>query len=1069
MNTIFGEAIFDPAFPFDGPHLVAASAGTGKTYNIQNICARLVAERGLRVGEIQVMTFTEAATKELRDRIRKVLALFKAYLVDGEAAVAEGERDRLAKLAACVDANRGREKAIEHLEKAIMEFDQAAISTIHGFCRRVLARYAFETGNPFDLELGTSAMADVEARAREWWRENAKIAPDAFRQDEHFCLEEFTAFVKQLSGRSDYRLFVESDPESARDYMLIEVRKVAEAYVGDRLARTEQTFDDLLVALREALNDEVRGPVLAAQLRGEYRAALVDEFQDTDPVQYDIFRHVFLDAADGSHPPIFFVGDPKQAIYSFRGGDIYTYRSAAIRPDVAGMTFHLDRNFRSTPKVIDAVNLVFKDDVRGDTFGDETIDYMDDLKSNPKKEGLLEGGEPDPSPFRVVNVGSVKQGTAALVDGVLELLERPSQDVRPKDIAILVTSHDKGGELRDALRDKGVPVVLQHAGNVFASPVAAELRTVLQAMSLDGGVKRARAALATRFFDVTFEDLVADEDDSLVADMLGFFREIDDIWRKHGFEVAFRKLEEHPKCDLRARLSAMAGGERDIADILQIKDLACKAVHEVGPTPEAMIAWITDRINASADKNKEKDTEEYARELESEADAVKIMTIHVSKGLEYPVVFIVLPAKDWVSEGPYPYHDEAGQLVFSTNMLATPQAGQEQYDEKKRLLYVAMTRASKRTIIIKQEKDCKTWPTAELLGRAQERIGGGAAPSIAWSTYDSDDPLLPDYMAESDYVGTFGTLPEVGRSLESKRPSRGSYTSLSPAGHGSSKTGDDGKDVDEQDSYGEQRSEEEETHPIFKLKGGAKVGVCWHEILENVAFDATPAEIADLTRKTLRIHGLADKDEAVFANDVTTVADMIGKTLHYRLRAPDGTTFALSETDSNARFSEWEFFFPSRAALPWTSHVKDVLIKHWQGDPSKQAFVRAMEGWNRPIPDGFIKGFLDLVFRQGDYYYVVDWKSNQCGREVANFNAQGITAEMAEAGYFFQYMLYAVVLHRFLKETLGAAYSWEKNFGGIKYYFLRGVAAGGEAPVFSDRPSAMLLDELAAVFGLQEG
>ena len=127
-----------------------------------------------------------------------------------------------------------------------------------------------------------------------------------------------------------------------------------------------------------------------------------------------------------------------------------------------------------------------------------------------------------------------------------------------------------------------------------------------------------------------------------------------------------------------------------------------------------------------------------------------------------------------------------------------------------------------------------------------------------------------------------------------------------------------------------------------------------------------------------------------------------------------------------------------------------------------------MQGWDRPIPEGFIKGFLDLLFRHGDYYYVVDWKSNQLNHDVSGFTQKGVTSEMAETGYYFQYLLYSVVLHQFLKETLGSAYSWEKNFGGIKYYFLRGVAAGGEAPVFSDRPSEALLDDLAGVLGLKE-
>ena len=1060
MNTIFGTAIFEKDFPFEGPHLVAASAGTGKTYNIQNICARLVAERGFRVSEIQVMTFTEAATKELRDRIRKVLAMFRQYLVEGAESIAkEDERDRLGKLAECVDANATRETAVANLDRAIMEFDQAAISTIHGFCRRVLARYAFETGNPFEMELGTASAAELEKLARNWWRANVNDIPEDVIECVGF--EDFATYVKALAGRTDYGLEEMEEP-SPRRWLLEKASEVAKGYAADRLARKQQTFDDLLMGLREALNDPSRGEILAGKLREEYKAALVDEFQDTDPVQYDIFRRVFLDTADGSRPPIFFVGDPKQAIYSFRGGDIYTYRSAATREDVERMTFHLDRNFRSTPRMIDAVNLFFKDDERGDTFGDPTIDYTEDLKSDPKKPALKENGEDDPAPFRVIEVKNAKQSTAALVDGVLELLSRPEKDVRPQDIAILVTSHDKGSALRDILRSKGVPVVLQHAGNVFASPVALELRTVLQAMSLEGGVKRARAALATRFFDVTNKELVADEDDSLVADMLGFFTEVNDLWRKRGFEVAFRKLEGHPRCNLRVRLSANAGGERDLADIMQINDLACKAVHEIGPTPEALVNWLTDRINASGDKTKEQDSEEYARELESEADAVKIMTIHVSKGLQYPVVFIVLPLRDARTDGPYPYHDEAGNLFFCTGETENEAPDQEKYDERIRLLYVAMTRAKQRTITIKAAK-CSSWPTDSLVSRASTRMAEqGYTPTVTISTHEDDAPLLPPYTAECSFCGVLSAAAEVGREIESKRPSRGSYSSLAPIGG----VGDEeGRDYDREERFGS--SDESETmHPIFALAGGAKAGICWHEILENVRFSAEMPEIVSLVRRMLRLHGLASEDEEAFSKDVGTVSDMIFKTLRYRLHSPGGEIFTLAQTDPAARVSEWEFHFPSLAARPWTTSIKAVLEKHWSGDDTKLAFLKAMEGWNRPVPEGFIKGYLDLVFRYGDYYYVVDWKSNQLGRDVKRFNAKGVAAEIAEAGYYFQYMLYAVVLHKFLKETLKEKYSWERNFGGVKYYFLRGIAAGGEAPVFSDRPSESLLDELAEVLGL---
>ena len=155
-------------------------------------------------------------------------------------------------------------------------------------------------------------------------------------------------------------------------------------------------------------------------------------------------------------------------------------------------------------------------------------------------------------------------------------------------------------------------------------------------------------------------------------------------------------------------------------------------------------------------------------------------------------------------------------------------------------------------------------------------------------------------------------------------------------------------------------------------------------------------------------------------------------------------------------------------AAKTTAALKAVIERHWAGDPTKAPFLKAMEGWNRPIPKGFLRGFVDLLFRHDGYCYVVDWKSNVINGAASGFTADGIAGEMAEHGYFFQYLLYATVLHRFLKETMGAGYSWERNFGGIRYYFLRGVATDCPAAVFADRPGAAMLDELAAELGMEE-
>lgn len=251
------------------------------------------------------------------------------------------------------------------------------------------------------------------------------------------------------------------------------------------------------------------------------------------------------------------------------------------------------------------------------------------------------------------------------------------------------------------------------------------------------------------------------------------------------------------------------------------------------------------------------------------------------------------------------------------------------------------------------------------------------------------------------------------------------------------------------------------------LPGGAKTGTCWHEILERLPFDADDETILAETRRELSIHGLAPSGDEAFAKVAELVAGMVKSTLDCPLRSPDGTAFTLREIGWQDRFSEWEFDFSSASAEATTAEIARILREEWEGDATKKAFLEMAEGWNRSIPRGYLVGFLDLVFRKDGYYYVVDWKSNSLTRRVEDFTEAGITEEMASAGYFFQYLLYSAVLHRFLKETLGAGYSWNRNFGGIRYYFLRGIPFNGEKSVFGDRPSERLLDRLCTALGLE--
>ena len=1112
-TPVFREEIFSPSFPLDGPHLVAASAGTGKTHNIQNVCARLVAERGLRVSQIQVMTYTEAATKELRDRIRKVFADLLRFLSGDATGFSNAERERLEKLRGCARAVLGGSPgeadatAKTRVELALLEFDRAAISTIHGFCRRALVRFAFETGGAFRTEFGDDGGAELERRARDWWRVNRP----------EFPLSDLVAATKGLGGKTDWT--IEKNPATGKeDPCLVAAEAIVRRYEEDRPLRETQTFDDLLRAVRAVLDDPVRGPDFARKLRGEFKAVVIDEFQDTDPVQYGIFRKAFVDVPpDEDRPPVFFVGDPKQAIYAFRGGDIYTYRAAAKSPDVAGRTYRLDRNFRSTPRLVDAANRIFGDEKNPDgsvaarTFGDDAIPYDESVEATEDAESRIDGlsvpadgggSVEDARPFRIVSTENTIGRDAAVVDVVLETLaEQAGKTIKikgreeafgPEHVAVLVTSNDAARDFRKTLRERGVPAVVSKSGNVFAGETARQFRLVLLAMANPGDRSRIREALATPFLGFPLGELEK-EDSAGFADRIGFFGKLNRTWNRRGFNAAFAELED--ECGLRARLAALPDGERKLADLFQILDLAGAAVRERGPAPETLVDWIAERINLSGKDAAEADSDEYARELESDASAVKIMTIHKSKGLEFPVTVVPVPsskgggAKKNKGDPPKFHHDaKGGLLVGRAEATADEAAKAENAAEKTRLLYVAFTRATRRTIVVAPHEPL---PTCERLfeNALRNRAGANDPDSpIQWTEYEPpgtplrsgaptpDAASLADAEEPRDYAG-FG------------QRRKGSYSSLSPSPKRDlSESGTEdkreagnvfdsaaaGDPVDREDGassgFGpiEGGGGDAGDHPIFDIGGGAKTGTCWHDILERLPFDATDETIREATGKSMRLHGLATGDAKEVKAQVGTVSEMIRRTLVWQLESPSGETFSLRDVPMERRFSEWEFDFSSKNAESRTPAIAKILRDEWKGDPEKETFLKAVENWDREIPQGFFVGFLDLLFEHGGFWYVVDWKSNKIGGRTKSFSAKGVRDEMAREGYFFQYLLYSAVLHRFLKETMGAAYSWEKNFGGIRYYFLRGIAAGGDAPVFKDRPTESLLDRLCRALGLED-
>lgn len=866
----------DPlAVPLADTTLIEASAGTGKTWTLATLYLRLLVERQLDVGQILVVTYTNAATAELRERIRSRLREAVAVF-EREAARPDEARDdgmSAGPLRHLVEHCRGTgtlKQASKHLLGALRGFDEAAIFTIHGFCQRILIENAFESGVAFDAELVTDERPLCSEVVQDFWVRHVHAAPPMLVR--HLQKEHGPAKMERLARRllssrdvpvlpTDHVAFdatrldaIASDLKNAAlaardswaqcstevEALLANARLHGTYYPTDKLAArcgelgvylgraadgaavefdyldrftttkiassltkqsthpshpffalcdrvhaahtaldeeceqqahslegelvrhvgpevrqrheaaNTQSFDDLLYRLRDALRDELRGPVLAGQIRARFHAALIDEFQDTDPVQYEIFEKVY----HGSRAPLFLIGDPKQAIYAFRGADVFTYVTA--KSHASGNAHTLQVNHRSSPRLVAAVNTLFSRVAAPFVF--DQIPFVEvaaregatsgldgDIGGQPPLEILFASGE-EKNGKSVQSKPWATRNVPVLIAGeIVALLEsRPRIDGRPLhagDVAVLCRTNKQALEMQAALRSVGVPSVRQGDDSVFESEEAEEIERVLRAVAEPGEPGLLRAALATRLVGLDAEALAKLHQDETGWDgWAEDFRTWLDAWTAHGFMAGFRRLLE--RCRTQERLLAYEDGDRRLTNVLHVAELLQSASRTGHRGPLALVDWLS-TMRGDREARIEIAAEAAQIRLESDERAVQLVTIHRSKGLEYGVVYcpytwdgsgLGLDDRQWVR-----FHDEAnrGQLTLD---LGSPDHGRhkaraelEDFAERLRLLYVALTRARYRcTVVWGHVNGDDKAPLGYLLHQAS----GSAADGLVAATQD---------------------------------------------------------------------------------------------------------------------------------------------------------------------------------------------------------------------------------------------------------------------------------------------------------------------------------------------
>ena len=1158
-------------------HLIEANAGTGKTYAMANLFLRWLLE-GRRCRELLVVTFTRAATDELRGRIRRRIVEAHRQLRDG--LLPEGTDPFLAGLTEAWPEGTPRQEALAHLELALFEINEAPILTIHGFCQQALTELAFDSGQPFELEqaeedelieralrdwwrrrtygldaqaaaeladrLGSyedfarharrlvqspqlepfptpELMPQLEARLQELathWREEREHAhelylggagldgrrhkraglEDALADLDHCLLQAPPAWPRAESLQRlvpDTFHFKKNANDAAREALLglrfraparflrdrvhaVELHPLAEALRAAREAVREQvsatslelgriSFNDMITRLHQALHDGTgRADTLARNLATRYPVIMVDEFQDTDPLQYAIFSRIHRAGRAAGHSLIL-IGDPKQAIYAFRGGDIFTYMQARKAADAH---WHLSTNWRSTAALIEAVNAVFD---HPNPFAFEDIPYQPSSAppDGARAEALRVDGEPLdaivmealPLNEKGERIGSKAEAEARVHDSVAGriawLLSRAAEGratlgarrLEPGDIAILVRSHKQGKALREALRARGIRAVAAGRDSIWKSTEGEGLLQLLEAMLLPSDRRLQRQALAIDLLDLGYAELhdIA-SDPRRWAAWVELLSAAGDQWRQKGFMAGFHHLLQGLSQVLGSAetgndwLARVPLPERTLTNLLHLADLLQAASKEHG-TPERLLAWMRRQHDS------DHPGEEAEPRLESDERLVKIVTIHKSKGLQYPVVFVPYL---WSSPSPPPgdksmaWHqpDNKGFRHFLCPDQwppAEPLAERERLAEELRLTYVALTRA---------QSHCHLY-----FGSSGNSAG---ATALAWLF--SDQAASHDLEHQAFDVGKAPIFPQrleghphirildaQTYDAELRAPASGpEYRELHTAvfersvrdnwqiGSFSAMTRGVHQATRAPAASGSERL-------ALRYPAGAHVGNFLHALLERIRPDRDLGEqIQELAPKLFLRHGIP-KDPAY--RDLEGITAWIDDVRHTPLDAGGLTLAGLAPERQR---HELEFDLGTGLINP---EALNALLAEMADDPRQPLNFRAFQG--------MLTGAIDLVFEHEGRYFIADYKSNLLGRSLPDYRPERLQREILDRHYDLQYLIYSLALHRHLQQRL-PGYDYERDFGGVYYLFLRAMQPrhGPRYGIFFARPDADLLQRL---------
>lgn len=1192
------QAFHPLTLPISDTNLIEASAGTGKTYGIAALFARLILLEQMPVETVLVVTFTNAATAELKTRLRTRLTEMLVALEKTPAAAEQPEA-----LAAYCQEHHADDvflpqllqealqkephaRLILRLKAALSQFDNASIYTIHGFCQRILRDYAFLCETPFDIELTDNHDRLLLDAAQDFWR--SRVAPDPqlaqlvfeqkltpqallaqfrsylsadkldFRRPDtdlaaaqsaawacwqsvqadlphiratfweiydrlnkrSYNQATFEGIFNRLAQAAEQRQLPQENLEKfsreallkglnknqalpdnilqtlsplerlhhllsalavSREPALIALQIDFITHLRHTLAeqkrhRRERTFDDLLTDVHHALTHLPGSPALAATLAGNWQAALIDEFQDTDPLQYGIFERIFVDHGK----PLFLVGDPKQAIYRFRGADIRAYLQAA---DKAQRHYTLTRNFRSHAALVNSINHLFAQKTRPfilDIPYPEVDAARAESRLQPPQAAfavrwLNQSPNEDPNQDTLRKrsadycadeiAGLLNQGAAGRLKYEKNNRSRP---LGPGDIAVLVRDNLQAELIAKALKKRRIQSVMVKKQSVFHTDEAEALASLLGWWLEAYRTEPLRFVLAGPLFNRSAEDLrLLNENETILNGYIQAAEAAVAIWQAHGIYAALQHFSG--RYGLETGLLE-SGNERSLTNYLQLAELLA-VEEERGLSPAALLQWLDTQIQTASTN------EENTLRLESDEALVKIITMHAAKGLQYPVVFCPFlwdskkpEAKAWQT-----LPADNGNLLLASSQLEDhhkQQITDEQIGEELRLLYVALTRAEEQLIVYTAgwssrksgatvynplafllEGTPETLPAETIAAYQAEKAAVPAmlhrnwqrlldsAPadtSFEWSeqapepavyTPSADTPA-PQYRARTFAPRTFEFIRHT------------SFTSLTRAISGSNALSDEWQnlidpaegtpdplapvaaDAPETDAA----TDKETASALAAFPRGTQAGICLHNMLEHFDFRRPAAEQHDIIADSLARHG--------YEADLLPVASDMLDTVAATPLNPQGCTAA--RLPATRRLAEMGFVMHTRAFS--VERVRRALAEAGLNDRC----LEAAAALDFETVAGFLNGFIDLTaLTAPGEVCIIDYKSNYLGAQTADYNAEALDEAVAHHHYYLQAWIYAVAAARYLN-TRGYPLETVR----IRYLFLRGLNGDGSSGIW---------------------